>query len=97
MKERVCVACGRPGDLTRDHVVPRLILRIMLGREQYAKFCSEVRKVNIQPMCGPDNNKKATRVIDFRPREQHEQLLFYLDKHGILDDVEFENPEGFHG
>lgn len=88
---RTCLRCGAEG-VTKDHVVPRLVLRIMLGREDYADFCSEVRKVNIQPLCGPCNNWKATRVIDFRPPEQHEQLCHYLAKYGIMDKVEFEEP-----
>lgn len=92
MSARKCVVCGEQGDITKDHVVPRLVLRIMLGREAYANFCSEVRKVNIQPMCGPDNNLKATRIADLRSPEEHAQLCVYLDKYGILDDIEFEDP-----
>lgn len=89
---RKCLRCGAE-PTTRDHVVPRLVLRILLGREQYARFCSEVRKVNLQPLCGPCNNDKGHhQIVDYRSREEHEQLLFYMDKYGILDDIEFEEP-----
>lgn len=88
---RTCLSCGDEG-VTKDHVVPRLVLRIILGREDYADFCSTVRKINIQPLCGKCNNAKATRVIDFRPKEQHEELLFYLEEFGIIDQIEFEEP-----
>lgn len=89
---RVCLSCGIQEGLTKDHVVPRLVLRILLGREDYADFCSEVRKVNVQPLCGRCNNQKATRIIDFRTQEEHEQLCFYLEKYEIADQVEFEEP-----
>lgn len=97
MAARRCVVCGEEGNITKDHVVPRLVLRIMLGREKYADFCSVVRKINIQPMCGPDNNIKATRVADLRTPEEHAQLCEYLDLFGILDSLEFEDPAAIFG
>jgi hypothetical protein len=85
-----CLICGETENVTKDHVVPRLVLRMLLGREPYAKFCSEVRKDNIQWLCGPHNNEKGTRVIDYRDDDRHAALLAWLDKYGI--EVEFEDP-----
>lgn len=50
----VCLACGRGGDITMDHVVP-----ISKGGGHTA--------ANVQPLCGPCNSSKGTRVIDYRP------------------------------
>lgn len=90
-----CVACGTTDNLTRDHVVPRLVLRMLLERETYAHFCSKVRKVNIQPMCGECNNLKATRVIDLRGEEEHYRLLAFLIDYDIIGKVVFEDPDEF--
>lgn len=68
---------------------------MLLERETYADFCSEVRKVNIQSMCGYCNNFKATRIIDLRDDEVHEKLLDYLEKYGILESIEFEDADEF--
>jgi 5-methylcytosine-specific restriction endonuclease McrA len=50
---RKCVACGRPGPLTRDHVVP-----VSLGGSD--------RITNIQPLCAGCNRKKGVGLTDYR-------------------------------
>ena len=76
-------------------MVPRLVLRMLLDREVYADFCSTVRKINVQPLCGYCNNFKATRVIDLRDDDIHQVLISYLDKYGIAESVVFEDPDAF--
>lgn len=48
-----CLACGREGDLTRDHIVP-----LSKGGSNDIG--------NIQPLCGPCNSAKGTQIIDYR-------------------------------
>jgi len=52
----ICLACGRPLPLTRDHVVP-----LIKGGSDSID--------NLQPLCGYCNSSKGTRVIDYRPCE----------------------------
>lgn len=50
-----CLACGRADlPLTRDHVIP-----LAKGGALTAD--------NTQPLCGPCNSSKKTKVIDYRP------------------------------
>jgi len=51
-----CLCCGKKRKLTADHVVP-----VSKGGTSNID--------NIQPLCGPCNSKKGTKVIDFR--KQH--------------------------
>jgi len=50
-----CLACGQTVPLTVDHVVP-------LARGGTNDIG------NVQPLCRPDNVRKGTRTIDYRPR-----------------------------
>jgi 5-methylcytosine-specific restriction endonuclease McrA len=49
-----CLACGSDGPLTIDHVVP-----VSKGGANTA--------ANVQPLCGPCNSSKATKIVDYRP------------------------------
>lgn len=49
----VCLACGKPGPLTQDHVIP-----LSKGGSNSID--------NIQPLCDRCNKKKGTQIIDYR-------------------------------
>lgn len=49
----ICLACGRQGNLTVDHVIP-----ISKGGSNSIE--------NIQPLCGTCNSIKHSKIIDFR-------------------------------
>lgn len=49
-----CLCCGEKRPLTLDHIRP-----LSRGGEHTAD--------NVQPLCGPCNNHKKTRTIDYRP------------------------------
>lgn len=89
--ERRCVWCGDKDNLTRDHVVSRLHLRLLLGNE-YARFCADVRKINLQPMCGFCNNEKSDKSIDLRPAERQIDLRNKLREYGIDHLVDWSKP-----
>lgn len=93
-KDRICLACGEEVEkLTKDHVVPRVVLRDTMGRYRYARFCSRARKVNLQPLCSDCNSRKGDRVIDWRDQYRHDELRSLLKQWGVMDQIEFENPE----
>lgn len=50
---RECLACGKP-EVTIDHVIP-----VSKGGTNTID--------NVQPLCGPCNNSKFTKTIDYRP------------------------------
>lgn len=94
MSDRICLACEEPVDkLTKDHVVPRVVLRDTMGMMRYAKFCSQVRSVNIQPLCSDCNSRKGNRIIDWRDQYEHDRLRNKLKQWGIMEFIEFEDPE----
>lgn len=94
MKERICLSCERVTDkMTKDHVVPRVVLRDVLGMIRYAKFCSSVRSINIQPLCSDCNSRKGNRVIDWRSQFHRDRLKSRLKQWGISDQIEFERVE----
>lgn len=87
----ICLACGEAQDkITKDHVVPRVVLRDLMPLTRYARFCAAARKINLQPLCAPCNGKKASRVIDYRPQYRHDQLRALIKNWGL--DIEFEDP-----
>lgn len=90
-----CLVCYTKENITRDHVVPRVVLRMVMEREEYFDFCQNVRKANIQPLCGPCNGYKSSRVADLRNATERERLLGFMDDYGIIDRVDFEDPEVF--
>jgi 5-methylcytosine-specific restriction endonuclease McrA len=87
---RKCLRCGAVEGITRDHVVPRVQLRLALGQDEYARFCAKVRKVNIQDLCGPCNNEKGDRTGEFRTDERAELLIGYLKEFGLDDTIDFD-------
>lgn len=91
LMDRRCVNCGTKDNLTRDHVVSRLHLRLLLG-PRYAAFCADVRKVNLQPMCGFCNNEKSDRSLDMRPAVRQIDLRNKLREYGIDHLVEWSRP-----
>lgn len=48
-----CAKCGKARKLTRDHIVP-----LSVGGQNTAD--------NIQPLCGPCNSSKGTKMTDYR-------------------------------
>lgn len=52
----VCLACGAPGPLTADHVLP-----LLLGGANTID--------NIQPLCQSCNSRKGTSTTDYRPKD----------------------------
>lgn len=80
---RKCLWCGATDGITRDHVVSRMTLKLALGRDEYARFCSLVRKINIQDTCGPCNNYKGDRSADLRQDERAVMLRMYLMDFGL--------------
>lgn len=90
MKKKICLACGKQQEkLTKDHVVPRVVLRDLMGVVRYSRFCSVARKVNLQPLCGPCNGRKGSRVIDYREQFRHDELRSLLKNWNIK--VKFED------
>lgn len=69
-----CLACGEEGWLTRDHVVPRSVLR---------KHGVYNAPVNIQRLCQPCNNRKANTAVDYRSADEHWRLIRWLDAIGL--------------
>ena len=95
MSDRICLSCERKVEkLTKDHVVPRVVLRDILGMLRYARFCSSVRSLNIQPLCSDCNSRKGNRTIDWRTQYEHDVLRNRLKQWGIIEAVNFEDPEG---
>jgi 5-methylcytosine-specific restriction endonuclease McrA len=66
--------------LTRDHVVPRSVLKSLLGIDKYAEFSAMSRYVNIQILCVECNNKKGSLSIDYRPWNERIDLIMLLRK-----------------
>ena len=91
MTTTTCLACEEEVEkITKDHVVPRVVLRDMMTIGRYARFCATARKTNIQPLCAPCNGKKANRVIDYRPQHKADELKSLLKNWNLK--VEFEDP-----
>jgi hypothetical protein len=80
---RRCLRCKSTDSITRDHVVPRVQLKLALGKEQYEKFCSQVRKLNIMDLCGPCNNEKGDKAIDLRDEDTQLLLRIALMEYGL--------------
>lgn len=85
---RVCLKCGSDNQITRDHVVPRVVLRQAMDLDTYQRFSHESRDVNIQPLCGPCNGEKADKAIDYRPIQEHVNLLLLLERWGLDIEVQ---------
>lgn len=94
MKKR-CLRCGTTENITRDHVVSRFILRTVLKRWQYEDFCQKASKnLNKQPLCGPCNQEKGPKAIDYRGPEMAQSLQgFLLIEYGVLVDIEVSDGE----
>jgi len=91
MSNSVCLACNEEVEkITKDHVVPRVVLRDMMSLARYARFCATARKRNIQPLCAPCNGKKANRVIDYREQYRSDELRSLLKNWNLK--VKFEDP-----
>lgn len=87
----ICLACRQEVDkITKDHVVPRVILRDLMPLPRYARFCAAARKTNLQPLCADCNGRKANRIIDYREQYRADQLKALLKNWGLQ--VEFEDP-----
>jgi 5-methylcytosine-specific restriction endonuclease McrA len=90
---RRCLRCGTTeGQITRDHVVPRIVLRMAFAEMpgEYARFCATVRKINIQPLCNFCNNLKGDRACDYREDERRDKLVQALIEFGLEKSVVFE-------
>lgn len=87
---RKCLRCGELEGITRDHVVPRVQLRLALGQDEYARFCAKVRKINIQDLCGPCNNAKGDRTAEYRTDERAAMLVEYLKEFDLIDRINFD-------
>lgn len=90
---RKCLWCEETDGITRDHVVSRVTLRLALGQEEYARFCAKVRKINIQDLCGKDNNFKGDRSSELRDDDRAWMLEEYLREFGLDPDEILEPPE----
>lgn len=90
---RRCLRCGAVDNLTRDHVASRVQLRLALGQDEYARFCSKVRKLNIQRLCTQCNNDKGDKSCDLRSKEIRDRLLEAIDEFGIADKIDWSDPE----
>lgn len=88
-----CLWCGSPDNLTRDHVVARVQLRLALGQDEYARFCARVRKLNVQRICATCNNDKGDRNCDLRDEETRFRLIMALSEFDILDKIDWSSPE----
>lgn len=85
-----CLRCGTNEGITRDHVISRFILRTVLSRAQYEDFCQKTSKnLNKQPLCGPCNQEKGPKAIDYRGQDMATMLQGYLlIEYGVLVDIE---------
>lgn len=90
-----CLKCGTTNDLTRDHVVPRAVLKCILTRDQYDEFTSNTSRIalNFQVLCTTCNQDKGTDIIDYRETFitaiLREHLLI---QHGV--NIEIPNANG---
>jgi 5-methylcytosine-specific restriction endonuclease McrA len=75
-----CLACGKPQVLTRDHVIPRSILR-------KHGLSNPLEGVNIQHLCLVCNQSKAIAMVDYRCHQRHERLQRWLAEVGLDLDV----------
>lgn len=89
-----CLKCGTSKNITRDHVVSRVLLKRNLDRDQYARFSAAARDINIQPLCRECNNEKGGAAIDYRTTEERVSLLLLLDKWNL--DIEVKSGQA-HG
>lgn len=79
---KVCLRCGSE-ETTKDHVIPKSLLKRQLTRRQYAEWCVEARKINIQPLCSDCNGRKGDKAIDYRPVQDRISLKYLVDKWNI--------------
>jgi 5-methylcytosine-specific restriction endonuclease McrA len=87
-----CLACDNLVEkITKDHVIPRVVLRDAMGITRYAKFCTAARKINLQPMCADCNGRKGSRVIDYRNQFLNDQLRALVKQWGL--DITFEDSK----
>lgn len=89
---RRCLRCGTTKNITRDHVVSRVLLRRVLTRDDYQRFSTESRDVNIQPLCRQCNNEKGGGAVDYRDMEDYVRLLLLLDRWNLDIPVEVGKP-----
>jgi 5-methylcytosine-specific restriction endonuclease McrA len=94
---RKCLRCGTQENITKDHVVSRVALRLALGSEDYSRFCAKVRKLNVQDACGPCNNEKGDRSIDLRTDSRPERLREALIDFGLDPEEIFSSYEEVFG
>lgn len=86
-----CLRCEANEDLTRDHVISRVYLRDQLEFDDYQRWGTAARKVNIQKLCRSCNNAKGHRNIDYREDDRSLELLELCDEWGI--DVEWHDDD----
>lgn len=93
-KRRRCLRCGSDSNITRDHVVSRMLLKQAMGGslDKYQAWSTEARDKNIQPLCRDCNGEKGGEAVDYRTMEEHITLLNLLDKYGLDIEVKFEPP-----
>lgn len=89
---RRCLKCGTNKNITRDHVVSRVLLRRVMDLDTYQLFSTESRDVNIQPLCRKCNNDKGGGAVDYRDMEDHVKLLLLLDRWNLDIPVEVGKP-----
>lgn len=78
MSVRRCLRCGTTVKITVDHIVPKARLR-RRGVPHHPGF-------NTQPLCDPCNRwKGGRRIIDFRSREEHDELIVWMKMSGLGD------------
>jgi 5-methylcytosine-specific restriction endonuclease McrA len=90
---RRCLWCGSPDQLTRDHVVARVQLKLALGQDRYHRYCATTRKLNIMTLCTTCNNDKGDRNCDLRDADTQQRLIQTLRDYGIDDVIEWSEPE----
>lgn len=93
---KTCLVCGSD-DVTRDHVVSRLALRMSLSQEDYKKFCETARSANIQSLCKKHNNIKGNMSCDLRKDFRSDMLKKYLVEFGLDPKEILQDPKEVFG
>lgn len=85
--KRQCLRCGTTEDLTRDHVIPKAVLKRILTRDEYEHFSQKTGRpgLNIQVLCAECNQDKGCTTIDYREPTITDRLRSWLEEHyGVI-------------
>ena len=78
-KSGTCPRCGKVGGLTRDHIIPQVLVRI--ARKYGIPNPEENQKIEM--VCGGCNGERGHRIIEDTAKVLKEAILDKREKEGI--------------